>query len=481
VEEVVMKTVALIVMLASTPAIAEPRSSPLASPMQRVHPDRVEAASYVATEWTNYHPSYVTDDDPATAWVASARGPLTGEWLRLYLSLPPDATQLVLRIRNGCQTSRDAFRANARAMDVTLRLFPLDIELRPYVQGRSLAKPMLDKRVTLEDRLGWQRIVVDRPGNVRAIELAIESVHHGATYHNLCISDVQVLATPRARDIAAEAERNRKALMHGRASREAAARLAQARVLPIYPAYEVTTTQVAPTQDPSLAALLAFATKDPSFHEWKDALAIATATVAAFDRLPLARVTPTAQHRLVAVDGLMVEPTGDNVWPDSPSFYPDHRGLHLPMFDHVSVLFADQLRIVDVAHPMTVNEYFHGGVTEPCQDDVAWVKRSPPADACSPGRVEAIVFGHCQRSEIHDGWLYERAIELNVYDATGRLVFSAGGGHINCYRWVDDNGHPMLAGGVALVWAGKRVDVRKHGAVMSPLVPDRTEGDRIAP
>jgi hypothetical protein len=76
-----------------------------------------------------------------------------------------------------------------------------------------------------------------------------------------------------------------------------------------------------------------------------------------------------------------------------------------------------------------------------------------------------VVVGRCARIESRDGSFNARAIELYVYDAAGRLALAIAGGHIDGYRWIDDGGRPMLAGGRALLAQGTLVEAKKRDAV----------------
>src|SRR5689334_20650221 len=109
----------VIVMLASSAALAAPTE-------RRLHTDNVEASTFLWNDWNkfveNYHPNYVADDDPATAWVEGAKSSGAGEWLRIQVTPLDKTTQVRLRVRNGYQKSKDLWKANARAKAVKVRL-----------------------------------------------------------------------------------------------------------------------------------------------------------------------------------------------------------------------------------------------------------------------------------------------------------------------------------------------------------------------
>src|SRR5512143_3727607 len=111
----------LIVLLALIPSVAA------ADPTERrLHADQVSASSFLWNDWNrfqeNYHPLYVSDDDPKTAWVEGVEGNGAGEWLRLRVTEMDGATQVRLHVRNGYQKSASLFAANARPKDVTIKL-----------------------------------------------------------------------------------------------------------------------------------------------------------------------------------------------------------------------------------------------------------------------------------------------------------------------------------------------------------------------
>jgi hypothetical protein len=463
----------IVVVFAVTPAVAAPPAPPkppaapptgapaaqppLAAPIERrLHSDNIDASSFLWNDWNkfveNYHPNYVADDDPATAWVEGAKGSGAGEWLRIQTTPLELTTRIRLHVRNGYQKSKDLFKANARAKDMTLRLLPSKIE----------------KQVTLADKDGWQDVVIEQPsGVVRTVELVVKSVYEGTKYEDLCISDVQVFATSLTPDNPAFEKSKHQTLMAWRAARLAAAGLFKAHKiqLPLYPAYEVTATDVTPSDATGLADMIQAAARDPAFaREWTAPLAVAAEVAGGLDALPRAQVAPVAMDKLVEADGLQIVAmrnlVGDG---EGAGSYYDAGALRLPMLDYISTLFTDQLRMLDVKDRTTISTFL--GAKARCKADVTWVKRSVAKDHDTPPRVQAVVVGRCARIESRDGSFNARAIELYVYDTTGRLVLTVAGGHIDGYRWVDDGGRPMLAGGRARLAQGTVIEARKREAV----------------
>jgi hypothetical protein len=443
----VFTTLALVVALAA-PAAAKPVE-------RRLHSDNIDASSFLWNDWNkfveNYHPNYVADDDPVTAWVEGAKGSGAGEWLRIQVTPLDKTTRVRLRVRNGYQKSKDLWKANARAKAVTVRLLPSKTE----------------KQVTLTDTDGWQEVVVDQPsGALRTVELAIGSVYEGGKYPDLCISDVQVLATSETPDNPAFEKSKLANLLSWRSARIAASQVFSAKKveLPIHPAYEIKKTPWKDELSPNRADLLASAAKDPVFaKEWKDALAAAAALEQNLASMTRAQLAPASQARLVEVDGLQITEVGEIQSGEGP--YLESDAIRLPMLGLVSAMFADQLRVLDVKDRQTIAQ-FEQSEQRTCGADAAWVSRAQPKEG-GPARVAAIAIGRCAKLEGRGGSYIGRTIELMIYDATGKLVLVVGEGHLEGYRWSADAGKPMLAGGRSLLWEGFIVEAKRRGAVAS--------------
>ncbi|HET9627171.1 MAG TPA: hypothetical protein VFP84_37685, partial [Kofleriaceae bacterium] len=433
-----MATSAAAAPTAGVAASPPPAPPPLASPVERrLFSDDIDASSFLWNDWNkfveNYHPNYVADDDPSTAWVEGGKGSGAGEWLRIQTTPLDRTTRIRLHVRNGYQKSKDLFRANARARQVTLRLLPSKVEAK----------------LTLEDRDGWQDLVIDQPsGVVRSVELAIDSVYDGTKYEDLCISDVQVFATSTTPDNPVFEKSKRQTLLDWRAARLAAAQQFKRRStqLPLYPAYDVKAVD-AQLDGYTWPELVALAAKEPGMaKEWAAPLAIAAEVAKNLDGLSRAQLAPTARDKLVAADGLMVSRMTNLVGEGSGLY--DEGTLRLPMLDLVATLFVDRLRLLDVKDRTTVAQFLASEAG--CKADLAWVRRAA-ASGDGAARVQALVVGRCARIETRNGWFNARAIELYVYDAAGRLALSLGDGHVDGYRWAEVDGRPMLAGGRALL------------------------------
>lgn len=159
-------------------------SSALAEPsFQQLHSARAEASSYLKSNWNkyseNYHPNYILDDNPATAWVEGADGQGQGEVLSWDVSALSSARAVRVRIRNGYQKSPGLFAANSVPKDVRLQVW----------RG---AHVVAEQTVTLEKAMGWQDVVVSTNGQgIDHVELKVLSVYPGSKYKDTCISDIE--------------------------------------------------------------------------------------------------------------------------------------------------------------------------------------------------------------------------------------------------------------------------------------------------
>lgn len=149
-----------------------------------------EASSFLQSNWNkyneNYHPNYVADDNPATAWVEGAPGVGINQEITLPTLTIRKANAVRLRIRNGYQKSEELLVANAAPKRVR-------IEVADGYQK------VASQEVELSRAMGWQTVDLElkpREGDsdVRfdRVRLTVLSVHPGSVYEDTCVSDVQV-------------------------------------------------------------------------------------------------------------------------------------------------------------------------------------------------------------------------------------------------------------------------------------------------
>ena len=178
---------ALVVVIAG--AVGAPRAAPDTGADRHFRPLRsasASATSFLQNNWNryqeNYHPSYVLDENPATAWVEGVDGHGEGQTLTIPVSPLSNARALRLRIWNGYQKSKDLFAKNAAPRRI--RVAVLD-PTGGEVTGRE---------AELQQAWGPQTVVVDVPPKrgLSAVRIAIISVHPGTKYKDTCVSDVLV-------------------------------------------------------------------------------------------------------------------------------------------------------------------------------------------------------------------------------------------------------------------------------------------------
>ena len=181
----------------------------------RIHPSDATASSYLQSAYNrhdeNYHPRYLLDDDPKTAWTEGVEGLGEGESIRLLLASTPDVSAVKLRIQNGYQKSSTLLRANAAPAQLRITLLDAD----NLSTTTHLAQ--------LTQTAGWQEVTIPTaaPVALSSILLEVVSTHPGQTYPDTCISDVQVWVDAAVN--ATQSEANHAAVMDWIAARQVAA------------------------------------------------------------------------------------------------------------------------------------------------------------------------------------------------------------------------------------------------------------------
>ncbi len=187
-----------------------------AGTFQQLHAEQASASSFLKSNWNkyeeNYHPSYVLDDDPKTAWVEGAEGDGIGESLTIPLSNLASARAVRVVIFNGYQKSQGLLTANAAPKQLTVT-----------VRGGG-ERETGRKQLTLERKLGPQSFEIPVTGGVMDVVLTIDSVHAGSKYKDTCISDVQVFVDSQVPYNAAVEKGKREAMLAWKKERLAAAK-----------------------------------------------------------------------------------------------------------------------------------------------------------------------------------------------------------------------------------------------------------------
>ena len=161
-------------------------STGFAQDLPRLYSAQATSTSFLRSSWNryneNYHPNYILDDNPKTAWVEGVEGNGENQSITIPTSILSSAKSLTLRVRNGYQKSERLFKANAAIKEAML--------IVKYKNEVSV-----QKKVQLKQQMGWQDIVIELPPEkgVSSITMQILSVYAGTKYKDTCISDVQIL------------------------------------------------------------------------------------------------------------------------------------------------------------------------------------------------------------------------------------------------------------------------------------------------
>ncbi|MBM7117443.1 NADase-type glycan-binding domain-containing protein [Archangium primigenium] len=187
-----------------------------AEPWPRLYSAEASATSFLRNNWNkyqeNYHPSYVLDDDPKTAWVEGADGDGVGESLTIPLSSLASARAVRLVIFNGYQKSPALLAANAAPK-----------QLFVTVRGPG-GTPSASQQLMLEKKMGPQSVDIPVKGGVSEVVLSVHSVHPGSKYRDTCISDVRVFVDSDVKYNAPAEQAKRKALLDWKKARVADAK-----------------------------------------------------------------------------------------------------------------------------------------------------------------------------------------------------------------------------------------------------------------
>jgi hypothetical protein len=161
-------------------------STSYANEFVQLHSPAAEATSFLSSTWNkyneNYHPNYVLDGNPKTAWVEGVDGNGEGEQIVIPISSVSHVNNVKLRIRNGYQKSSGLLKANAAPKEILI-----EIKNRG---GFILAS----KKTTLNRKMGWQEVTIKPEDNssIQMISITILSSHLGTKYKDNCISDIEV-------------------------------------------------------------------------------------------------------------------------------------------------------------------------------------------------------------------------------------------------------------------------------------------------
>ncbi|HEY5947723.1 MAG TPA: hypothetical protein VIV40_19620 [Kofleriaceae bacterium] len=426
---------------------AAPKPKLLDKPVERrLYSDRIEASSFLWTDWNkfqeNYHPNYILDGDPKTAWVEGADSSGKGEWVRIHVSPVEGATKIRLRIQNGYQKSKELYGKNARLKKVEVVALPSNV--------KQVAE--------LKDAMEWQEIAFEQPaGKLEAVELRAVEVVEGSKYTDLCVSDVELYVTGLNVENPAFEKAKLDSLLAWKKKRIEAAKLlggAKASELPILSGYRVvageSVTFTSPNDGkgfPELRGSIDALAKRVTTPAYVDAAKRATAALESkFGGWVKVQVTARAPVELPEVDGLR-EPEGEELIYGGPD-----DALLLPVSDDLGALVRSaQLGAFDVkgGNPM----------------DETDCKRGKQAFMRGPRRAEdgpiprELLFIRCVHEESRDGESKYMVWQLLEFDADGNLVLTAGPEReVQWFEWQKGEKGPTLVGGGRLKSEGDALE-----------------------
>lgn len=415
-------------------AVALPATAAAEGVERRLYPDRVEASSFLWNDWNrfqeNYHPNYIADDDPKTAWTEGADGAGEGEWLRVHLTELEGATRLRLRVRNGYHKSKRLFTRNARAKSVTVKLLP---------SGR-------EHTIALTDDMKWQEVVVDQPaGKLDGFELRFGEVFKGTHYEDLVVSDVQVFVTATTPDNPRFEKTKRSRLLEWKSRRVKAARAfkkAAGKALPIASQYRAENLGPEVAQPkckkagPFCRARAVVAAAKAAWPEHAEALGAADVVLGGgLASWKPARVSPIDKRPIPEVDGARLSEPYTSQWVDEARF-------DLLLGGAVGYLRADYLKRVYDDTDAVSWEQAVAAEAKGCRafEKVGTYVWTPAIEskAEAPSRVRTLFVVGCSTYEERDGEYAVANWQLLMYGENGRLELMVGPETVTRFTWSGD-------------------------------------------
>ena len=421
---------------------------------RRLYSDRIEASSFLWTDWNkfqeNYHPSYVMDGDPTTAWVEGADASGAGEWVRIHLSPIEGATSIRLRLQNGYHKSKSLHAKNARLRSLEIRALP----------SRAA------KVVELADNMEWQEVTFDlpSPGRVEALELEAKSVFEGSKYTDLCVSDVEVFVTGLNVENPAFEKNKLDELLAWKKNRLAAAKLlsgTKAAELPIRTGYrvvdgaEVTGHKIAdgkphPSVRRSLAAVPQYAGPAVAALAQRASASLENG----FDGWVTVQVVARDPIELPDVDGLRAA-TGEEL-----VYGPPDDAFVLPASQQGVLLRSSHLSAFDTKgkNPLEKTK---------CKEGASEYMRPPRKPGGSPV-LEELLLVRCVTEETREGEATYMTWQLLEFDPEGNLVLIAAPWQtVQWLEWQKGEKGTVVAGGGRIKGFGEPLDRLEDARVVA--------------
>jgi hypothetical protein len=409
---------------------------------RRLYPAELTSSSFLWTDWNqfqeNYHPNYIGDDDPKTAWVEGAKGTGVGEWIRIKVTAMDGASKARLSIRNGYQKSDKLFRANGRPAKILVTLLPSKTA----------------KEVTLADKEGTQDVVVEQPaGALDTIEIKIVSVYPGTKYEDTCISDVGVYVTASTRENPAYEKTLFDKLQAWRKERVDTAKLFKEQnkgQIPVASGYSFTgdgwetkwpQTTCGDNATPMcvMSNLVSWLRKVPG-QKHEAAIALAESAIKAkFAGFEPVQAVPTDKRFTPIVDHVCTAGFVDTI--------EEECGQSLVLPHTLGLLRASTVGTFAIKDAPVNIDAIVAADSPSCQSKTeksfAWAKLTKPADG--PERVSVLFIASCALVCSRDGLAPAGTMQLLVYDAKGNLELYATDLNAQVFEWSDD-GKQIVAG-----------------------------------
>lgn len=400
---------------------------------RRLYSDRIEASSFLWTDWNkfqeNYHPNYIMDGDPATAWVEGADTSGANEWVRIHLSPVEGATVVRLRVQNGYHKSKSLHEKNARLKAVEVKTLPAGFT----------------HTATLADEMAWQEISFEQPaGRLDAIEIKASQVFEGSKYTDLCVSDVEVFVTGLNVENPAFEKAKQDELLGWKKNRLAAASVLGSKKaidLPILPGYRVVREGDSEdvemdqgTENTWMVAALDSAARAGKVDAAITARARQALATDFAGWLPV-QVVARPEVTLPPVDGLY-EPDGSEL-------------VYGGREDSFMLPTSPQGLLLSSAHLSSFDTKDKGDPRKKssCKEGQTWFMRPPRAKDAGPVLGE-LLLARCVTEETREGEATYAMWQLLEFDAQGNLVWFIGPQGAQWLEWTKgEKGMVLSAGG----------------------------------
>ncbi len=425
---------------------------------RRLYPERVESSSFLWNDWNrfqeNYHPTYLSDDDPKTAWVEGAKGNGEGESVTLHLTSVGEVSEVRLRLLNGYHKSASLHKKNGRAKVITVTARP---------SGKSAV-------VELADNMDWQEVKLVQPaGKLDAVEIKIESTYPGSKYADLCISDAELFVTSRTPENPAFEKKKLASVNAWKSERIAAAKLFKSKSsksMPIEAGYRVVGKSTLPESEQHGSSheemLIKFAIRS-SYGNANHLTAAMKGFANEFaDWTPL-NVSVKEGRRIPAVDGLYV-PEG---YEFAYEYIARDDAYAIPIIGKLESLVSSRLAIFESSEKTTVTSALAGKV-EGCKREgrghhTFFVPPRTQEQAVTAATLGVMLIVECGRYEEREGYDDYAGLQLVVYNDKGLLTTVIQRNAVTAFEWSGDK-----------ITSGKRVRVVGKKVLADRLVIART-------